>query len=164
MSEIMLNILDAHRAIHGAIHGSCADRAVAALSAEPETIEELEAAVRRFAKPTGERGLFDFFHKGVCEQPWDAGIVLIDLAARVVACESTYSSPSREGRVRYHDGHAATDVWIDYRLPDDWKFVDWTEAWQSLTERRRKERAAAPLNAREASQNQFDELLDVTDW
>jgi hypothetical protein len=40
MSEIKLNLVDAERVLHGTIHGSIADRCVAALSAEPETIGE----------------------------------------------------------------------------------------------------------------------------
>jgi hypothetical protein len=116
---------------------------VAALAAEPETIEELEGAVTRFSKPRGEREFFAFFCNGVSETPWDAGIVLIDLAARLVAAESTYSYPSREGRVRYYDGDRVTDVWVHYRVPDDWLFTDSLEGWQALSERRRAERAAA---------------------
>ena len=50
MSELRLNILDPGRAICGTIHGSVADAAVAALSAEPETIEELQDAVARFER------------------------------------------------------------------------------------------------------------------
>ncbi|MGA2264755.1 MAG: hypothetical protein ABSH28_25425 [Acidobacteriota bacterium] len=45
MSEVRLNILEASRALCGAIHGSVAEAAVAGLSAQPETIEELQDAV-----------------------------------------------------------------------------------------------------------------------
>jgi hypothetical protein len=48
MSELRLVICDASRRIHETRHGSFADRLVAALSAEPETIEELDRAVRRY--------------------------------------------------------------------------------------------------------------------
>ena len=37
MSEVKLNIIDAQNILTGTIHGSIADRCVAALSAEPET-------------------------------------------------------------------------------------------------------------------------------
>ena len=47
MSEIKLNLTDAQHIMHGTIHGSIAERAIAALSAEPETIAELEAALAR---------------------------------------------------------------------------------------------------------------------
>ena len=51
MSELKLNLVDAERVLHGTIHGSVADVCVAALSAEPETIAELEAALSRYIKP-----------------------------------------------------------------------------------------------------------------
>ena len=51
MSQMTVTILDGNRAIHSQPHGSFADVLVAALSAEPETIEELEAALERFVKP-----------------------------------------------------------------------------------------------------------------
>jgi hypothetical protein len=50
MSEIKLKLLDSHTLLVGTVHGSTGDRLVAALSAEPETIEELEAAFKRFEK------------------------------------------------------------------------------------------------------------------
>ncbi|MBM3240408.1 hypothetical protein FJZ31_29345 [Candidatus Poribacteria bacterium] len=160
MSEVMLNIIDANRAIHGEIHGSIADRVVAALSAEPETIEELEAAVARFDKPTGEYGLFDFFSEGICEEAWDAGIVIVDLAARVVASESTYSSFQKRGRVQYHDGSAATDVWVNYQAPDDWLFINYIDGWQALAQRRRAERTSTPpLDARKVIYGKVTEFI-----
>jgi hypothetical protein len=51
MSQITATILDKDRAIHNQPHGSLVDVLVAALSAEPETIEELEAAMKRFLVP-----------------------------------------------------------------------------------------------------------------
>jgi hypothetical protein len=103
MSEIKLNLLDSHTLLTATVHGSVGDALVGALSAEPETIVELEAALKRFKKcdsiPASflrrqERGPID-------EQPWDAGILVIDLPARFVACESTYSQPTHKGKVAY---------------------------------------------------------------
>lgn len=48
MGAVRLTIIDADRAINGTLHGGVADCVVAALSAEPETIEELEEATARF--------------------------------------------------------------------------------------------------------------------
>jgi hypothetical protein len=64
MSEVKLTIKDRESTIHGTIHGSCADRVIAALSAEPETIAELEDAVERFDKRVDDRKLFASFHAG----------------------------------------------------------------------------------------------------
>jgi hypothetical protein len=50
MSEIRLNIITATQIISGTIHVSFGDVMVAALVAEPETIEESETAIERFIK------------------------------------------------------------------------------------------------------------------
>lgn len=149
MSEVRLNILDASRAFCGTTHASVADAAVAGLSAEPETIEELQDAVARFIKPVNDFRLFAAFDAGTDDEPWDAGIIFIDLAARVVAAESSYSMPSAEGRVLYHDGVQATDVWLPYRAPDDWLFVTSVAQYKSVRDQRRAERNAdQPLDFR----------------
>jgi hypothetical protein len=151
MSEVKLNITDAQDTISGTIHGSVADACVAALSAEPETIGELEAALARYDKPSANSSPFAFFHKHswIDEKPWDAGIVIIDLAARIVASESRYSKPGPQGEVRYHDGVCATDTSISYRLPDDWLFLEEIERYGPLRDSRRRERLGTPpLEAR----------------
>ncbi len=166
MSEVKLNLVDTERVLNGTIHGSIADACVAALSAEPETIAELEAALARYIKPNSSNSKFASFRSIACPasfgspsavvervnnhssaldtQPWDAGIVAIDLAARIVASESSYSQPGPEGEVFYHDGHASTDVPVLYRLPDDWLFVNSIDAYQWSRERRIRERADYP--------------------
>ncbi len=149
MSEIRLNVLDAGRAMCGEIHASVADSAVAALSAEPETIDELQDAMARFTKPIDGGRPFDMLHDGTDMKPWDAGIIFIDLAARIVAVESTYSMPAPEGQVHYHDGKRATKVRLPYQVPDDWLFVDSITEYDEARERRRDELVAAPpLDAR----------------
>jgi len=50
--------------------------------------------------------------------------VIIDLAGRVVAAESTYSQPGHEGTIYYHDGTQRTDVPILYRVSDEWRFLN----------------------------------------
>ena len=81
MSEVKLNLTDIQQTIHGTIHGSIVDSCVAALSAEPETIAELEAALSRYIKPVNGISRFAWFRTDteIDEQPWDAGIVIIDL-------------------------------------------------------------------------------------
>jgi hypothetical protein len=164
MSEVKLNLVDAERVLHGTIHGSVADACVAALSAEPETIAELEAALSRYIKPRDTNGCFNLFFSIHCPtnfsvssaesgpihdfraaldtEPWDAGIVVVDLAARIVASDSLYSQPGPEGEVFYHDGQALTDVPILYRVPDDWLFVNSVDAYQWSRERRIHEHTA----------------------
>jgi hypothetical protein len=81
MSEVRLNIRDARREISGQPHGSFAQSVIAALSAEPETIEELELALERFAAPPPE-GHFRFFRPWLDERPHDAGVVVVEQAEK----------------------------------------------------------------------------------
>jgi hypothetical protein len=151
MSEVKLNLVDAERTLVGTIHGSIADACVAALSAEPETIAELEAALARYVKPVDQLGPFNFFHSGaeIDKEPWDAGVVIIDLEACVVAADSSYSQPQPEGEVLYHNGTESTDVSVLYRVPKDWEFFNSLIEYESCRLRRRTERTACPpLDAR----------------
>jgi hypothetical protein len=93
MSEIRLNLTDHDQTISGEVHGSIGDAVIAALSAEPETIHELAVALARFVKPIGKYSSIGSLHAGENFEPYDAGIVIVDLAARVVAIDSTYSEP-----------------------------------------------------------------------
>jgi hypothetical protein len=146
MSEVKLNLTDSQQTIHGTIHGSIADSCVAALSAEPETIAELEAALSRYIKPLNGISRFAWFSVDteIDEQPWDAGIVVIDLAARIVAAESTYSRPGPTGQVDYHDGKCATDVGVLYRVPDDWLFLNSVAEYRSRRSERVQRRLSTP--------------------
>jgi len=171
MSEVKLNLVDAERVLHGTIHGGVVEACVAALSAEPETIAELEAALARYHKPHIADGYFSWFYSTKCPaacltslnsspdkpnvqdvraavdaEPWDAGIVVIDLAARIVAIDSLYSQPGPEGEVFYHDGHALTDIPILYRVPDDWLFVNSVEAYLWSRERHVGQRTVKPAS------------------
>jgi len=142
MSEIKLNLTDAQQTINGTTHGSIGDACVAALSAEPETITELEIALERYLKPARYPSLFGSFRTGseIDIKPWDAGIIVIDLAARIVASESSYSHPAPRGHVRYHDGVSATAVSVLYRVPEDWLFLQSILEYESVWRRRRQQR------------------------
>src|SRR4030095_1481082 len=62
MSEVKLNLVDAERVLHGTINGSFADKCVAALSAEPETVRELDAALARYIKRVDTGSNFACFY------------------------------------------------------------------------------------------------------
>ena len=149
MSEVKFILRDARREVSSHWHGSCADRAVAALSADPVTIEELEVAIGRFMNPGDDGRWFRCFGGCLDDEPYDAGLVVIDLAARLVVVESSYSSPGRKGAVWYHDGSCCTDTQIRYQLADEWLVTHDIDRWRDLAEERRRERAARPtLDAR----------------
>ncbi len=149
MSEVKFILRDAHREVSSHWHGSCADRAVAALSADPVTIEELEVAIERFMNPGDDGRWFRCFGRCLDDEPYDAGLVVIDLAARLVVVESSYSSPGRKGTVWYHDGGSCTNTQIRYQLAAEWRVTHDVDHWRHLAEERRRERAAhPPLDAR----------------
>jgi hypothetical protein len=145
MSEVRLVVRDNNREWSGVIHGDSADLAIAALSADPATLGELSAACARFARPMPNRQFFANLLPGLCDEPHDAGLVVIDLIARLVVVDTTYSSPGSSGEVSYHDGERATDTWLPYHLADDWFVITDRGQWSAVAEKRRLERAARPL-------------------
>src|SRR5687768_4426672 len=100
MSEVRVNIFDRERTVSGDLHGSFTDTLAASLAAEPETIDEFETALLRFIKIESDWTPLRGFRGHENMEPWDAGIVCIDLAARVIGIESTYSSIGKEGSVK----------------------------------------------------------------
>ena len=149
MSEIRLNLIDSDVILTGTIHGSIGDACVAALSAEPETINELQAALERFHKDPPQLASFFTTRSQPETEPYDAGIMIIDLASRTVACDSTYSLPGPTGEVHYHNGRHGTDIPIFYVLPDDWFFLRSIEEYAySSIERRKKRLENTPIDTR----------------
>lgn len=151
MSEVKLNLIDAEQTLVGTVHGSIAEACIAALSAEPETIADLEAALRRYVKPVDQVGTFESFRpaKDIDTEPWDAGIVIVDLEVRVVAAESSCFLPRPDGEVFYHDGGQSTDVSVLYCVPKEWKFFHSLIEYEPSRHRRGEEHSAyPPIDAR----------------
>ncbi len=143
MSEIRINIIDNFQTISGDIHGSFGDVLVASLTAEPETIEELEIATQRFIKRESDWSIFRGFKKYEDFEPYDAGLLVIDLAAKVIMADSTYSYYSKEGTVRIKTD-AGEDFNLPYRLSDDWKHVSSMPEFAFQQIEKREERLKSP--------------------
>lgn len=143
MSEIRINIFDQNRKISGEAHGFFGDALVAALTAEPETIEELESALQRFIERESDWSPFRMFRGHEDFEPYDAGIVIIDLAAKLIASESTYSAFSRKGTIRIVDDDG-NDFGLPYRLSDEWKIVSSILKYNYLSEKRREKKLRNP--------------------
>ncbi len=160
MSEVRLNIMDAGRVIHGTTHGSDIDRIVASLAADPTTIEELENAMARFIKPMDGMKPFALFKPGANEEPYDAGISFVDLEARVVASESTYSFPGAYGSVYYHDGTKQTNASIPYCVSSDWLLLSSIDEYMCVRDLRRVQNATSPpLDARASLYGAISEYI-----
>jgi hypothetical protein len=144
-----LNILDRERALHGTICGTEIDGFVAALSASPTTIGELQNALARFAKPKNGINPFDLFDSGTNEEPCDAGISFIDLEAHILAADSIYSNPQTNGTILYHDGIKLTNIRVTYYVPDNWLLLNSIAEYKCIRDLRRAQFAASPpLDAR----------------
>lgn len=184
MSCVRLNLIDFKETVSGEVHGGVGDAVVAALSAEPETIGEIDLALARFIKPVNESSHLNWLRAGENFEPYDAGIVIVDLAARIVMIDSTYSAPpepmherpdandqfdsdaelgifaqqddrdaeAAEPRkpgqrkvpptygIRYHNGEHLTDIYLPYRLPEDWIFINGVPEYEGACVDRRNTR------------------------
>jgi len=147
MSEVKLVIRDANEDRSGTVHGCVAEWFIAALSADPVSLTELDAAVDRFALESPARGHFPYFRRAIDAEPWDAGLVVIDMAARLVVIDSSYSSPGRKGVITRHNIETVEGgtVSLSYRMADDWLFLHDAMNWEETARVRRQERADQPV-------------------
>lgn len=138
MSKIKLNLIDTQRVWCGDVDSEFAHRCIAALSAEPETVEELEKALQRFQATQTK-----FFESPASQSPTNANsvkpdLLIIDLSSRVVA--SNYEQPNAEGQVLYFDDDDSELLPIQYQLSNDWICTDSLELYKTFTEDRRRDR------------------------
>ncbi|SFI80215.1 hypothetical protein [Planctomicrobium piriforme] len=144
MSEVRLVVRDAAQDWSGTLHASLAECAIAALSADPSTLVELEAACGRYQKRTSNHPILSNLKSGLRDEPYDAGIVVIDLAARLILVDSTYSSPQLTSEICYHNGDCGTNKWLRYHLANDWVLIHDPLQWAGRAAARRRERTARP--------------------
>ena len=149
MCEVRLVIRDARRDVHANCDEEFAECVVAALGAEPETIDELDVAVERFVTP-GEWSNFREFLPGADDRPHDAGLVIVDLPARLVVSDSWFPSAAHDDAVDDQDGDDDdADGAPPLRLSEDWELSSDVSGWRALADARRRERPAnPPLDAR----------------
>ncbi|MBI1901228.1 MAG: hypothetical protein HYS13_08975 [Planctomycetia bacterium] len=148
MSRPRLVIRDQRREIHAPKCADFVQRVVAALSAEPETIEELEQALERFARPYSD-GFFGRFKPRAPSDTNASPLVVVDLAARLVVWNADDEPPKRDGYIPLHDGPSDHETHARYHLPDDWEFVSGEPDWRKRADERRQKRLAMPpLDAR----------------
>lgn len=150
MSCVRFNISDKYQSVSGDLHGSMTEPLIAALTAEPETVPEFEAALQRFIKSESDWPPLRGFKRYEDLEPYDAGIVAIDLPSRTVGFDTTYSIPCAAGRVRVPCEFADDDdTWIPYKVPDDWVFVESMALYRGTRIGQREDRLRrAPFDAR----------------
>jgi hypothetical protein len=147
MSEMRLVVRDWEKDLWADRDGGFAIGVFAALSADPETIEELDAALERFNARKG--CFFEGFSEGLDDQPGEQGLAVFDLAARLVVWNSPYDMPELDGTITYHNGKRETLMGVDYTLSDEWMLASTAAGWRELAEQRREARRLdPPLDAR----------------
>ncbi|MFM7071164.1 MAG: hypothetical protein ACKO38_05135 [Planctomycetota bacterium] len=148
MALVDVLLSDPHRSLRGQVSPLFARAIVAALSANPTTLVELDLALSRFAKRIGERSLLEDFYPIVPELPaghhtdphdplsadtlatnvaltWTADAVpstgiLIDLPARVLVAQGVGFPVEAYGRVTYVDDNPDREVATRFRLSPSW--------------------------------------------
>ncbi len=144
MEKLIVSLLDAERSIHMETHAGLAAVTLAAVSAEPETIGELEAAMGRYVGQPAIESMFGNARPGTASRPVDDGHLIIDLTACLVVADRTGPQIPRIGSVAGCDAHGIYDIWLPYRIPTEWQwFPDW-DLWQETAQRLRHERAVRP--------------------
>jgi hypothetical protein len=161
MSEVAFNLIDGERSIQTHIHGSDGDRIVAALAADPTTLEELDVALGRYRARRPDQSFLKHWRSGVTHEPYDAGIVSVDLVARVVGYESTYSHPLHTGEVRWDDPqHSGDDIYLAYHLDDDWLMIDNIDQFEYRAQSRRAAlQQQTPLDVRAIMYDKLPEFI-----
>jgi hypothetical protein len=152
MSSVRFNISDKYQCVSGDLHGSMTEPLIAALTAEPETVPEFELALRRYVKSESDWPPLRGFKRYEDLEPYDAGIVAIDLSSRTVGFDTTYSLPSASGSVRVpreFTDEEDDDIFIPYKVPDDWVFVESMALYRGTRISQREDRQRrAPFDAR----------------
>lgn len=149
MSEIRVNIIDKFRTISGDIHGSLGDALVAALMSEPETIEELEDAVERFIPRESDWRIFRSFRSGENFEPWDAGLLIIDLSAKAIMADLTYSYYFTDGTIGMKDKDGE-EFSLRYCLSPEWQHTrSVSQFTYAQTQSRERAEKYPPFEARE---------------
>jgi hypothetical protein len=152
--EVMVTLRDAERAVHDTMPTQLADVVLAALSAEPVTLAELETAIARYDQPVHRAGFLQHMQGGLNESLWDAGLLLIDLPARLIVAvtEPELYAPQPHGFAlfcpdpppNWDEMNEEEIIWLPYQLSPAWQFNRTLTDWRILAEERRCARAAAP--------------------
>ena len=140
MNEVRLNLRDLNQDICAICPADFAERVLAALSADPATLDELGAALERFMKPDRE-GFFSRFRTGFDDSLNGPPVIVIDLAARLVVADASCDGAKHTGSVHYFDEECCSNVNVRFHLADEWRFSTDISAWRSLAGTIREERA-----------------------
>lgn len=160
MLPTMIRVLEEDRTLSLEVHDGLADVVLAALSAEPATIDELREALGRYLEPEVVAFIFRASAEGPARRVPDGGHLIIDLAARLVVNLTSGASFPRVGCVLRCDQQTTLDVWLPYRISSRWRMITQPHNWRAHADRRRAKRRATPdLDARAVLYGRLAESL-----
>lgn len=137
MLQTTVSLIEAERAVHLVMHDGLADILLAALCAEPTTIDELRLAMGRFVDPDVVDQIFSRTEPGVATRQESGGHLLVELTARLVVNGTVAPEMPRVGSVLSCDAESTLDRWLPYRIPELWQTTTDTRRWRELADRRR---------------------------
>lgn len=141
MKKIMLTICDSERAIHDVSHGGVIATMVPALGADPETIAELERALRRHVSSNRHARHLRNWSVGTAYTPAADGICMIDLPGRLVAYEWNCPEIGTSGVFECKVAPSNEVRSYPYYLSAEWLLKKGVDDWDTLVDQRRQDRA-----------------------
>jgi hypothetical protein len=114
-------IADDQYYVSGEPHGSRVEWLYAACSRNPKSLEELDQLLPEFCGGQ-EKDLRSFYcwNGSIDLEPYDAGLIVIDLAKKWIYAQDSYFGAYRRGSYRPRD---LEDRTIEYEFSKDWQFV-----------------------------------------
>jgi len=119
MSVLRMIIADDQHYVSGEPHGSDAMRIYAACSRNPKSLEELDRLLPEFDCDKDWRA-FSSWNDGIELEPFDAGLIIVDLAKKWIYAEDSYFGAHRRGSYQTRDAEERT---IEYAFAQEWQFV-----------------------------------------
>lgn len=118
MSVLRMIIADDQHYISSEPHGSCAEKIYALCAQAPINLEELDKLVQS----TFAENLKSLLNgpESMDLEPFDAGLIVVDLAKKWVFADDTYFGAARSGTY-FKLGDEESK--IEYEFSEDWKFV-----------------------------------------
>lgn len=159
MNGVLLQLCDANRVSEGRVNHLFARAVLAALSADPDSFAELEAALGRYVKRDGDHRLLSFLDEplaGASASTRDDDLLWIDLAGRVVAYRGERLEVASFGDVKYLEADELREVTLSFRLRSHWLLCPWDDQVPVVARQRREQREAhPPLDVRQVLYGQL---------
>jgi hypothetical protein len=119
MSVLKMVVADDHQVLWGEPHGSDAERVYAACSRNPKSLDELDKLLPEFGADGNLRELMGSSSDHSLE-PFDAGLIIVDLAKKWIYAEDSYFGAHRRGACHPRDENKTE---IRYEFSKEWQFV-----------------------------------------